>query len=82
MITDMILVNAAKLQKIINWSHVTELDRKASDSKKMVPEPDRGADPSDGLMSIMKNMYDQGDDEMKRTIAKAWTESQNKGPAF
>ena len=23
---------------------------------------------------MMKKMYDEGDDEMKRTIAKAWTE--------
>lgn len=26
--------------------------------------------------------YQQGDDEMKRTIAKAWSESKSKGPAF
>ena len=25
-------------------------------------------------------MYDDGDDEMKRTIAKAWTESRDKNP--
>ena len=24
-------------------------------------------------------MYDEGDDEMKRTIAKSWYESRNKG---
>ena len=30
-------------------------------------------------MSMMKQMYQDGDDEMKRTIAKAWTESQSKG---
>ena len=27
---------------------------------------------------MMKNMYQDGDDEMKRIIAKAWTESQEK----
>ena len=27
---------------------------------------------------MMKKMYDDGDDEMKRTIAKAWTESLDK----
>ena len=26
----------------------------------------------------MKQMYEDGDDEMKRTIAKAWTESRDK----
>ena len=29
----------------------------------------------------MKKMYDEGDDDMKRTIAKAWTESQDKKAA-
>lgn len=29
-------------------------------------------------MSLMKQMYDEGDDEMKRTIKKAWCESQDK----
>jgi len=29
-------------------------------------------------MNMMKKMYDDGDDEMKRTIAKAWTESRDK----
>jgi calcyclin binding protein len=26
-------------------------------------------------MTMMKQMYEDGDDDMKRTIAKAWTES-------
>lgn len=36
------------------------------------------ADPSDGLMSMLKKIYTDGDDEMKRTITKAWVESQEK----
>lgn len=35
-------------------------------------------DPQAGIMNLMKKMYDDGDDDMKRTIAKAWTESQDK----
>ena len=30
----------------------------------------------------MKQMYEDGDDEMKRTIAKAWTESRDKNPGM
>jgi calcyclin binding protein len=30
------------------------------------------------MMNMMKKMYDEGDDEMKRTIAKTWSESQSK----
>ena len=26
---------------------------------------------------MMKNLYNEGDDEMKRTIAKTWTESKD-----
>jgi len=29
-------------------------------------------------MDLMKKMYEDGDDDMKRTIAKAWTESRDK----
>ena len=34
--------------------------------------------PNMALMNMMKKMYDEGDDEMKRTIAKAMWESQHK----
>ncbi|RXM99338.1 Serine/threonine-protein kinase PLK2 [Acipenser ruthenus] len=30
------------------------------------------------IMNILKKMYDEGNDEMKRTINKAWTESREK----
>ena len=42
------------------------------------PKFDEGKDPGAGLMDMMKQMYDDGDDEMKRTIAKAWHDSQEK----
>lgn len=42
------------------------------------PSVDDSADPSDGLMNMLKKIYSEGDDEMKRTINKAWSESQEK----
>lgn len=42
------------------------------------PSLDDKADPNDSLMKMMKQMYDEGDDDMKRTIKKAWYESQTK----
>ena len=45
------------------------------------PKMDESKDPSDGLMDLLKNMYEDGDDEMKKTISKAWAESQSKAPA-
>ena len=47
-------------------------DRFAKSMKKDKVDTD---DPGKGLMDLMRNMYENGDDEMKRTIAKAWTES-------
>ena len=46
------------------------------------PKIDENADPNDSLMTMMKQMYEEGDDEMKRTIAKAWTESRDKNPGM
>jgi len=42
------------------------------------PKLDENRDPSEGLMDLLKQMYEDGDDEMKRTIAKSWCESRSK----
>lgn len=49
--------------------------------RKESSKPDPSEDPQAGIMNLMKKMYDEGDDDMKRTIAKAWTESQDKKAA-
>ena len=36
-------------------------------------------DPQTGLMDMMKKMYDDGDDTMKKTIGEAWTKAQHDG---
>lgn len=36
------------------------------------------ADPSAGLMNMMKRLYETGDSETKRMIAKSWQESEEK----
>jgi len=80
--TDMVVIFLAKAIAGQKWSHVSAAEKAKADSK-AVPAPkmdDDDGDPSKGLMNMMKKMYDDGDDDMKRTIAKAWTESQNKGP--
>ena len=40
--------------------------------------PDSSGDPGAGMMQMMQKMYEDGDDEMKKTIRKAWHESQDK----
>lgn len=49
--------------------------------RKETAKPDASEDPQAGIMNLMQKMYDDGDDDMKRTIAKAWSESQEKKAA-
>lgn len=35
-------------------------------------------DPQAGLMNMMKKMYEDGDENMKRSIAEAWTKANDK----
>ncbi|XP_022892422.1 calcyclin-binding protein-like [Olea europaea var. sylvestris] len=44
---------------------------------KMKPNLDKERDPMAGIMDLMKNMYEEGDDDMKQTIAKAWTDARS-----
>lgn len=62
------------------WPYVTEKEKKLKEKEKssMKSGIDDTTDPQESLMQMMKKMYDEGDPEMKRTIAKAWTESREK----
>jgi len=77
--SDLILL-LLKKENATNWEYLTEKEKIKKDEKSKIPDIDKNADPSASIMNMMKKMYDEGDDEMKRTIAKAWTESRNKGP--
>ncbi|KDP37978.1 hypothetical protein JCGZ_04621 [Jatropha curcas] len=44
---------------------------------KLKPNLDKERDPMAGIMDLMKNMYEEGDEEMKRTIAKAWSDARS-----
>lgn len=53
---DMIMILVSK-QKEQNWGFVTELEKKAADSKKLLPDKmDDAKDPSESLMNVMKKM--------------------------
>eukprot|EP00742_Colponemidia_sp_Colp-10_P007233 GILJ01007773.1.p1 GENE.GILJ01007773.1~~GILJ01007773.1.p1 ORF type:complete len:230 (+),score=45.23 GILJ01007773.1:31-690(+) len=55
-----------------HWDNIHEKESKLKDT---LPKDE---DPSAGIMNLMKNLYDEGDDEMKRMIAKSWTEAREK----
>lgn len=62
----------------VKTSMWTNLKLQKEEKKDDIPKMDKDADPSAGLMNLMKHMYATGDDEMKRTIAKSMYEAQNK----
>lgn len=74
--TDSIVVFLKKKDQGKSWNYVTSVEMKLKE--KQMPKMDEKADPQEGLMNLMKKMYEEGDDEMKRTIAKAFTESREK----
>ncbi|CAJ0935952.1 unnamed protein product, partial [Mesorhabditis belari] len=70
--TDMLLVMLRKESEEKHWDEITRLD--AELKKKNAPKfdtPGSSSDPNESLMSMMKDLYDKGDDEMKRTLRKA-----------
>ncbi|GFO45673.1 calcyclin binding protein [Plakobranchus ocellatus] len=73
--SDYVLVMMKKSDAGKTWPWVTEREKKNKEKDK--PKVD-DSDPSAGITSLLKNMYDEGDDEMKRTISKAFYESQMK----
>lgn len=76
--TDLVVILLAK-KSPINWSHVTGVEKRIKESKApSVPDAGDMTDPSSSIMNMMKQMYQDGDDDMKKTIAKAWCESQEK----
>ncbi|KAI3982448.1 hypothetical protein MKX01_041286 [Papaver californicum] len=44
---------------------------------KLKPGLEKERDPMTGIMDLMKNMYEEGDEDMKRTIAKAWMDARS-----
>jgi calcyclin binding protein len=72
----MVTVFLRKVSVGQTWNYVTEKEAKLKE--KSMPKMDENIDPQEGLMSLMKKMYEEGDDEMKRTIAKSFAESREK----
>lgn len=73
--TDMVIVMCKK-KTVKKWECLTEVEKQTKDKDKS--SYDENADPGEGLMNMLKKIYSEGDDDMKRTINKAWAESQEK----
>ena len=75
-----IIVTMAKARSS-QWAELTSVALKTAEKKKKkeaLDDPKKDADdPSASIMKMMQKMYDEGDDDMKRTISKAWYESKS-----
>jgi len=77
--TDMLLLMLKKTNEGKTWAFVTEEEGKQKARKEAAKKKDTGKkDPEAGMMDLMRQMYEDGDDEMKRTIAKAYTQGNDK----
>ncbi|XP_075364001.1 LOW QUALITY PROTEIN: calcyclin-binding protein [Mycteria americana] len=72
--TDTVLVMCRKKREE-KWDCLTQVEKESKEKEKAAYDT---SDPSEGLMNLLKKMYAEGDDEMKRTINKAWVESREK----
>ncbi|NP_001086299.1 calcyclin binding protein L homeolog [Xenopus laevis] len=73
--TDTVLIMCRKKSEQ-KWEFLTQVEKQTKEKEK--PPLDTDGDPSAGLMNVLKKIYDEGDDEMKRTLNKAWGESREK----
>ena len=64
-----IIVNLAK-EGLGVWSEL-HFSKKFDPLKKF----DKDEDPNQGLFKMMQRMYEEGDDNMKKTIGEAWTKA-------
>lgn len=75
--TDTVLIMLKKRSES-KWDYLTQVEKQTKEKDKPSLEPDTDGDPNAGLMNVLKKIYDDGDDEMKRTLNKAWAESREK----
>uniref|UniRef100_A0A8C2VC02 Calcyclin-binding protein n=1 Tax=Chinchilla lanigera TaxID=34839 RepID=A0A8C2VC02_CHILA len=75
-LTDTVLLLCRKKAENTQWEYLTQVEKECKEKEK--PSYDAETDPSEGLMSVLKKIYENGDDDMKRTINKAWVESREK----
>lgn len=70
-----LIIYLAKANKGDYWDN---LEKKKSMLSNDINDPkNKNKDPNESLMDMMRDMYQNGDPEMKKMIAEAWTKSQN-----
>lgn len=76
--TGTVLLMLKKKEVKKKWEYVTTTEKKVKEKRNKKPEFDDTKDPSEAMIGLLKQMYDDGDEEVKRSITKAWYESREK----
>mmetsp|Transcript_27697 Transcript_27697/g.55448 ORF Transcript_27697/g.55448 Transcript_27697/m.55448 type:complete len:280 (-) Transcript_27697:94-933(-) len=79
--TDKVIIKLAKVKGEYSYDHWAQLTAKKAKSSKT---DKKSNDPQDSIMDLMKDMYDSGDDKMKKVIGEAMLKSRDKSgpPAY
>ncbi|CAF1380311.1 unnamed protein product [Adineta ricciae] len=75
---DMVIVSLRKVEST-NWESFLKEEKPAV--LKSLPNLSKAKD-NESFMNAVEEMYENGDDDTKRAIAKAWTQSREKANAF
>ena len=70
-----VLIKMKKVPGQYGADHWTDLTSKKSKKDKKAKAKSKSDDPMGGIMDLMKDMYDNGDEKMKETIGKAMYDS-------
>ncbi|CAF2957432.1 unnamed protein product, partial [Rotaria sp. Silwood2] len=76
---DMVILSLRKVEPK-NWECFLKDEKKAP--MKPLPKLDKTKESSESFLNMVEEMYENGDDDTKRAIAKAWVKSQDKMNAF
>ncbi|CAD7693151.1 unnamed protein product [Nyctereutes procyonoides] len=61
--TDTVLLLCRKKAENTQWDYLTQIEKECKEKEK--PSYDTETDPSEGLMNLLKEIYEDGDDHMK-----------------
>ncbi|XP_023574616.1 calcyclin-binding protein-like [Octodon degus] len=75
--TDTVVILCRKKAQNTRWEYLTQVEKECKEKEKP-SYYDADTDPSDGLTTVLKKIYEDGDDDVKRTIKKAWVDSREK----
>jgi len=67
------IIITLKKEKSDHWDQLAYKEKPFNPDAK----PEKNEDPNAAMMNMMKKLYEEGDDDMKRTIAQSWTKSQD-----